>query len=345
MTTQRAVGEQWSPGDPATEIVPGLWRLPMPIPHHTLGGVCAYLVRDREGYALIDSGMDIPSCEEALEAHLAALGASVSAIHTIVVTHGHADHAGQAPRLRQGSGAQVWLHTRDAPLVRHERPTGDADLDGLVAWLVHYGFPPEEAEEARRAVDAGLGRTYLLEPDRLLEGGETFALGPYRFEVVWTPGHTPGHVCVYESTRRLLLSGDHLFGRAAPNVRLMPYSPLDVIRLYIESLRRVGALSAERGLPAHGEPFQRVAERAEQVVEHQLKRREHMKSLMTDRPQTPYEVAKVVWGPGARTTWDTFHGRLRRNAALTLAGHLELLAIDGEIARHDDGTVAFARLS
>ena len=343
MTATPSTPEQWSPADPAAEIAPGFWRLPMPIPGHTLGGVCAYLVRDRDGFALVDSGMDIPSCEQALEAHLAALGVPPSALHTIVVTHGHADHAGQAPRLRERSGARIWMHHQDAPLVRPERPIGDPNLDALVAWLARYGFAPEEAEEARRAVDTGLGRTYLLEADRLLDGGETFAVGPYRFEIVWTPGHTPGHVCLYEATRRLVLTGDHLFGRAAPNVRLMPYSPLDVIRQYLDSLRRLGELPAERALPAHGEPFERVAERVEQVTRHQLSRREHLRSLMTAQPRTPYQLAQVVWGPGARSTWDTFHGRLRRNAALLLAAHLELLAFDGEIARHDNGMVAFSR--
>ena len=338
--------ELWSPTEPASEIAPGFWRLPMPIPGHTLGGVCAFLVRDHDGYALIDSGMDIPSCVEALEEHLALLRVPISAIHTIVATHCHPDHLGQASRLRARSSAGVWLHHLDAPLVHPMHPTGDADLPALVGWLTRYGFPPDEAEQGRQAVDTAQGETYLLEPDRLLEGGETFDVGPYRFEVVWTPGHTPGHVCLFESTRRLVLTGDHLFAKAAPNVRLMSYSPIDTMGRYVESLERVAELSAERALPAHGEPFGQVAERAGEVVRHQLERRERLRGMMTDRPQTAYQLAQVVWGPGARTTWDTFHGRLRRNAALTLAAHLEQLALDGEIARHDeDGVVAFTRPS
>jgi glyoxylase-like metal-dependent hydrolase (beta-lactamase superfamily II) len=317
----------------------------MPIPGHTLGGVCAFLVKDHDGYALIDSGMGIPACAEAMDGHLAALGVPISALHTIVATHCHPDHLGGAADLRARSDARVWLHALDAPLVNPQHPVGDADLDALATWLRHHGFPVDEAETARHSVDSYNGRSFLLEPDRLLEGGETFALGPYRFEVVWTPGHTPGHVCLFETTRRLLLTGDHLFARAAPNVRLMSYSPADTMGQYVTSLGRIAALPADLALPAHGEPFSPVADRAHEVIRHQLDRRERLRAMMTARPQTAYQCAQVVWGPGARTTWDTFHSRLRRNAALTLAAHLEWLAIDGKIARHEDadGVVGFTR--
>jgi glyoxylase-like metal-dependent hydrolase (beta-lactamase superfamily II) len=318
----------------------------MPIHGHTLGGVCAFLVRDADGYTLFDSGMDIPSCVEAMDGHLATIGVPGSHVHTIVATHFHPDHLGQAARLRALSGARVWLHALDAPLVDPEQPAGDSDLASLVAWLTRYGFPPEEAGEARQSVDTGQGAAYLLKPDHLLEGGETLAVGPYRFEVVWTPGHTPGHVCLFEPTRGLLLTGDHLFAKAAPNVRLMSYSPIDTMGRYVASLEKIAALGADLALPAHGEPFAQVADRAGQVIRHQLDRRERLRTMMTPQPRTAYELAQVVWGPGARTTWDTFHPRLRRNAAMTLAAHLEQLAEDGEIARREseDGVIGFASL-
>ena len=149
--------EHWSPTEPAAEVAPGFWRLPMPIPGHTLGGVSAFLVRDDDGFALIDSGMDIPSCVEALEGHLDALGVPISAIHTVVATHCHPDHLGQASRLRARSGARVWLHALDAPLVDPAQPTGDADLAALAGWLTRYGFPPNEAEQGRKAVGSRPG--------------------------------------------------------------------------------------------------------------------------------------------------------------------------------------------
>src|SRR3954454_4857377 len=160
--------EEWSPTDPAMELAPGFWRLPMPIPGHTLGGVCAFLVRDADGYVMIDSGMDIPSCVGAMEGHLAGLGVPTSALHTIVATHCHPDHLGQAARLRALSDARVWLHALDAPLVDPVHPSGDADVPAMVECLRQYGFPPDEAAEARQSVDPGQGASSLMEPDRLL---------------------------------------------------------------------------------------------------------------------------------------------------------------------------------
>jgi glyoxylase-like metal-dependent hydrolase (beta-lactamase superfamily II) len=331
---------------PPDQVAPDLWRLHLPIPFHTLGHVKLYLIRDADGFALVDCGMDLPLCRQALDRHLAALGLPLSALHTIVATHGHPDHIGQGPTLRQACGARIWLHRRDLAIIGPDSPLNDSDPVVLAAWLARYGFPPLEAEAASQNVEEYSGETKTVEPDRVLEGGERFEIGAYRFEVVPTPGHTPGHVCLFESNHRFLLSGDHLFGATAPNVRLMPYSSLDVMAQYLESLRVFARLAAERAWPGHGEPFEAPAARAEDVVRHQLRRREQLLDLLTARPQTPYELARQVWRerperPGR--SWDQFHGRLRRNAALTLAAHLELLARQGEIARQETETVAFSR--
>ena len=327
---------------PAAELAPGLWRLVLPIPGHTLGSVNLYLIRDADGFALVDSGMDIPSCRQALEAHLQTIGLPLAGLHTIVATHGHPDHAGLGPVLRQQTGAELWLHHRDLVMVGPGSPVSDSDPSVLAGWLVRYGFPESEAREASKSVDDYAGETREFTPDRLLEGGEVLAVGPYRFEIVPTPGHTLGHVCLYEPNLRLLLSGDHIFGQVAPNVRLMPYSPIDIMEQYFQSLRAVAALGAERALPAHHEPFEQPTERAEQLIRHQLKRRDGLLALLTDRPQTPYQLASQVWSNGGRRSWADFHGRLRRNAALTLAAHLELLSRDGKVRREENHSVSFA---
>jgi glyoxylase-like metal-dependent hydrolase (beta-lactamase superfamily II) len=337
------VGAEHPPGGQAVELATGLWRLDLPIPRHTLGGIHPYLVRDGDGFSLVDCGMDIPECRVALEMQLPALGAPFSSIHRVIATHGHVDHAGLGPRIRSLGGAEVWLHRADLPMVSPEGVSAEQDWGVLKRWLERYGFSPADAVAASQSVEEASGETIVIEPDRLLDGGETLAIGPYHFEVVWTPGHTPGHVCLHERSLGLVLCGDHLFANAAPNIRLMPHSPITIMPDYLESVRRVGALGAANGLPGHGPTFTDVSSRAQQVLKHQFDRQQQLLSLLGPQPRTAHDLAVQVWsGERPGRGWSRFHGRLRRNAALLLAAHLEWLALDGRIRRHEDGVIAFS---
>jgi glyoxylase-like metal-dependent hydrolase (beta-lactamase superfamily II) len=333
-----------SSGQQAIELAPGLWRLDLPIVGHSLGGATPYLVRESDGFTMIDCGMDQPECWQALETQLQSVGASVMAIKRVIATHGHPDHAGLAPRIRAMSGAEVYLHQDDLSLVSPGGGSAEQDRGVLERWLERYGFSRADATAAGQAIEDYNGGTAVVETDRLLEDGETLAIGIYRFEVVWTPGHTPGHICLYDPALGVVMCGDHLFANAAPNIRLMPHSPITLMSDYLDSLRRVGALRAPHGLPGHGATFDDVSARADQVVQHQLNRQEQLLGLLGPQPQTAHDLAVQVWsGDRPGRGWTHFHGRLRRNAALLLAAHLELMALEGRVRRHDDGVVAFSR--
>ncbi len=332
-----------SSGRQAVELAPGLWRLDLPIDGHTLGGATPYLVRDGDGFTIIDCGMDQPECWAALETQIHSVGASVTAIKRVIATHGHPDHAGLASRIRAISGAEVYLHRDDLPLVSPAGVSAEQDRGVLERWLERYGFSRADAVAAGQAIEDYNGRTTVVVTDRALEDGETLTIGIYRFEVVWTPGHTPGHVCLYEPTLGVVMCGDHLFANAAPNIRLMPHSPITLMSDYLDSLRRVGALGAPHGLPGHGATFEDVSARADQVVQHQLNRQQQLLDLLGSRPQSAHDLAVQVWSSDRPSRgWAHVHGRLRRNAALLLAAHLELMVLDGRVRRHDEGVVAFS---
>src|SRR5215210_552450 len=93
----------------AVEIAADLWQLPLPIHRHNLGGANAFLVRDRDGYLLFDCGADVAECSEALAGQLGTLGVPFDAIHTLLLSHGHGDHAGQARQVGELTGAQIVL--------------------------------------------------------------------------------------------------------------------------------------------------------------------------------------------------------------------------------------------
>ncbi len=324
---------------PPEEVAPGIWRLVFPITTF-LRSVNAFLVRDRDGYALVDCGMDTEECHLRLDEQLAALNVRLRAIHTIVATHGHPDHTGMANRIRSQTGARVWLHAGEQAFIDYRR--GDSSTELLERWLLRYGVPAPEATEMVAKVREGDRGTPDVKPDRLLQGGEDIPLGEYRFEVHWTPGHTPGHICFYEPRNRMLLCGDHILQEVAPNVSLLPYTDENPMPGYLDALRWMADMPVELTLPGHGAPFPSPRDRALELIGHQTDRQAHLRSLLTEQPRTAYELAQQVWADAKPNTWSDFNLRLRRNALGTLAAHLELLAERGEAARIDDGVVRYS---
>jgi glyoxylase-like metal-dependent hydrolase (beta-lactamase superfamily II) len=145
---------------------------------------CAILWDDETKAAMVvDPGGDV-------ERILEAIGQTGVTVERIVLTHGHLDHAGGAAALQEA------LQARSGAAVPIEGPDlrDKFLLDGIADQAAGYGF------EARNVT-----------PDRWLQEGETLALGPFRFDVLHCPGHTPGHLVYVNHAAKFLLAGDVLF--------------------------------------------------------------------------------------------------------------------------------------
>lgn len=92
------------------EIIPGLFRLPIPLPNDSLGSVNVYAAVSADGLRLIDSGWNAPEAYTALLRELRELGMQVSDIKEILLTHNHPDHIGLAERFVREAGARLLLH-------------------------------------------------------------------------------------------------------------------------------------------------------------------------------------------------------------------------------------------
>ena len=91
----------------------------------------------------------------------------------------------------------------------------------------------------------------MPDPDVLLNDGDDIGLPGRPVRVVWTPGHTPGHICLHDSGHDLLLTGDHLLPRITPNIGLAPGGQGSPLAGYLESLRRMRGYDSAEALPAH----------------------------------------------------------------------------------------------
>ena len=273
-------------------VLPGAWRLRLPLPWPGVPHGNAWALADGDGIVLVDTGIHSDTSFAELELALRMVGLSVDDVRLLVCTHAHSDHYGQAAEIVERTGCELWMH----PDIEHmTEPARDpeASYDQRAESAIRNGVPEElvkEGRESRRG--QGFGVSGLIEPDRpLTEGDEvTTDLGTWR--VVETPGHAPSHICLYEPTRRILISGDHLLGKVS---LYYDRDAEDPVGAFLESLDRVEALGARLCLAGHGRTFTSVhghIDANRELVADRLKR---TREAVAAEPRTAFEVMPALY--------------------------------------------------
>jgi glyoxylase-like metal-dependent hydrolase (beta-lactamase superfamily II) len=187
-------------------------------------------------------------------------------------------------------------------------------------------------------------RVKLAFPDTTLDGGEEITVGRFAFRVLWTPGHSTGHICLFDARNKVLLSGDHVLPHITPSVGLHVRAPSNPLADYLDSLRLVGRLEAELVLPGHGEPFHGLPERTGELIAHHHRRLDEIRGLLEREPEralTGYAIAsRMNWS--RRRTWDDLSGFERRMAVTEALAHIELLHARGEVHKeYAEGEITY----
>src|SRR5207245_1285566 len=193
----------------SVEVAPGIFRLELPMPFE-LRHVNVYLLRDGDAYTLVDTGLQTEESRQVLNQQLAGLKVPIKRINRILITHIHPDHFGLAGELRERSGAELIIHRLEVALMEPRYARAEDLVHDVGKWLSLNGVPAEDAEFVKSASMGAREYVSVVEPDTLLEGAERLPVDDTEIEVVWTPGHSPGHCCFYWPARGVLLSGDHL---------------------------------------------------------------------------------------------------------------------------------------
>ncbi|MFI9592087.1 MBL fold metallo-hydrolase [Nonomuraea sp. NPDC052265] len=316
-------------------VRPGLWSIPVPIPVNPLRYVLVYALELPDGVAIVDAGWNTDEAYDALAAGLAVAGYGIADVRAVLVTHLHPDHYGLAGRVREASGAWIGLHPADAGLVRERYD--DAAIDSLVqrerALLLRSGVPELSLDELAGASMMIRHMVTMARPDRLIEDGEDLGLPGWDLRAVWTPGHTPGHLCFVSPGRRLLLSGDHVLAKITPIVAVHPQSGPNPLADYLGSLAAVRELDVEEVLPGHEYRFLELAERVDHVLAHHDERLAEIERVVGEGDGvTCWEVAtRLSWS----RPWETIPPFMRRAANNETLAHLVWLADRGRVGREE----------
>ncbi|MFC2066397.1 MBL fold metallo-hydrolase [Chloroflexota bacterium] len=313
------------------EVTPGIYRLKLPLPPHiTLGYINAYLIQGNSGYLLVDTCWDTNEAFDSLERQLVEIDVSVKDISQIVVTHIHPDHYGLVGRIKGLSHAEFALHHLEKDAIESRYITMNDLLQQMAQWLHCNGVPPDELGNLQTA-SVGLAK-YVKPtfPDIVLRGGETISSGDFAFQVLWTPGHSPGHICLYEPTIKILLSGDHILPTISPNVGLHPQSGGNPLGAYIDSLNMLKQLDIELILPGHENPFTGLKTRIDELFQHHNQRNTEILAIMETEPKTAYQIAKgMTWSSDSvGAGWQNLAEWDKRLAVLETIAHLEAMRAD-----------------
>lgn len=328
---------------PVEQVRPGVWSVPVPIPDNPLRYTLSYLLFGAAGQLVVlDPGMDSGSSWAALSAGLAAAGATPQDVTGIVVTHAHPDHHNMSGRLREASGAWVAMHAAELATLpsRQARTPRDQQADEDLAWLAGRGVPTDVAKEISYTSQAVGELWSLVEPDRLLADADLLDLSGRQLNVVWTPGHTPGHICLYDADHDLLLSGDHVLPRISPNIGLHGEEFEPPLADFLDSLRRVAGYGSAEVLPAHEYRFVGIETRVGQLIEHHQQRCAEILGVVRERGEVSEWTitTQLSWSRG----WEQVQGFLRRMALAETHAHVRFLVDRGDLRDTPSGRIAVA---
>jgi glyoxylase-like metal-dependent hydrolase (beta-lactamase superfamily II) len=270
------------------------------------------------------------------EAALAEHGIAPADVRRIVCTHHHIDHYGTSEPYRTLTHAQVYLHPLEAERAQPSAHTMGENTD----FMRRNGVPDVPPEKRLPPVNLAFGTLYCpATPDFLLGDEDDIPLGDGRsLQVVWTPGHTPGHCCFLLKPDGVLFVGDHLLPKITPHVGLYPGGAENPLGDFLASHERIQRVDAKLVCPAHGGVYEDHRRRARQLIDFHRVRKLDMLEICRRRPTTAYEIALEAF---AITPDNRF--QVMAATSETLA-HLELLRREGRVLRDDGGDVVRYRV-
>jgi glyoxylase-like metal-dependent hydrolase (beta-lactamase superfamily II) len=321
-------------------VLPGLWRLRLPLPWPGVPHCNAWAIAAGRGIVLVDTGMHLPGSLAQLERAMEQVNLRLEHVRLLVCTHAHTDHWGQAAPVVQRAACEFWMHPNHAHATRPRE-----DPERALARRIEVGRQSGVPEAAlasyrERMRDMPSGLAAVIEPDRPLVTGVTIETDLGLFHVHETPGHAPSHVCLYQPDRRVLISGDHLLGRIS---LFYDYGwTTDPAGEFLQSLDVVDRLGARLCLSGHGRPFTDVHAHVEgnRTLVHE--RLDAVRSALADGDGlTAVEIIPQVYGE----PMNPFNAGWRLSETLAYLRHLAVLdeataEADGEAERWRTGVAA-----
>ena len=319
------------------EVLPNLFRLKIPLPESPLKYLNSYIIRDSERSLIIDTGLNRRECLDAMQAGLRHIGIDLTKAD-LFITHLHADHFGLVAKLATDSTSVLFSRPEKEIMESWE------GFEAMIRYAGRNGFPENEL---RAALDKHPGAKYGSDwiPElKVLEDGDRIHVGEYRFDCISTPGHTMGHICLYEPDKKLLVSGDHILIDITPNIQCWS-DVQNPLKHYLASLDKVAGVQVDLVLPGHRRLIEDHRARIEELKNHHASRLAEVLVILGEGAMTAFEVASHMSWDLKCDHWNDFPVAQRWFATGEAIAHLRLLEEEGKVGRESRGELTRFHLS
>lgn len=314
-------------------ILPDLYRIEIPLPQSPLKSLNSYLIKGEGRSLIIDTGMNREECLAPMLKSLDELKVDLERTD-FFITHLHADHLGQIGKLASES-SRVYFSKIETEVVTKEAGEAETRFKEFFKFYVRSGFPEEEL---LRAFADHPG--YKYRPRRKIEfsivnDGDDLQIGGYSFKCIETPGHSPGHMCLYEPDKKIFISGDHILFNITPNITCWPELD-DSLGSYLQSLEKVEGLDVELVLPGHRNTWNEHEKRIAELKQHHENRLAEVVEALKGGDKNAWEIAPYIRWDIKVNKWEEFPTVQKWFALGETLAHIGHLESKGVVKKAED---------
>lgn len=308
------------------EILPKLYRIEIPLPKSPLKTLNSYLIKGEGRFLLIDTGMNRPECMSEMSSALSGLNVDLKKTD-FFLTHLHVDHLGLAERLVSESST-VYFNNIEADMINNgsSREKGWRQTYGT---FLANGFPEDELKISMKSHPrSNYGLTRHMD-FCILKEGRGISIGPYVLKCVETPGHSPGHMCLYEPEKKIIFAGDHILSDITPNITFW-FNMGNPLKTYLSNLEKIYNFDIGLVLPGHRSLIKDHRKRIRELKEHHKSRLNEVIIALKDGAKTAYQVSPCISWDFKCKSWKLFPAQQKWFAFGETLAHLKYLEEEGK---------------
>lgn len=316
------------------QVYENIYKIEIPLPNNPLRALNSYVIIGQDKNLIIDTGFNREECRQALMGGLDQLGLDLKKTD-LLITHLHADHSGLAAELNQ-EGMKVYAGEIDGQMIN--KMSKPAYWEGFNQDKILF-----DLEKDQLTFHDHPGYKYCPKEDIdfiPLKEGDKIEIGDYSLKVLDIPGHTPGHIGLYERQHRLFFAGDHVLDSITPNIAFWGFEE-DILATYFESLNRVYNYDIDYLFPAHRNIIRDHKTRIKELIGHHEDRLKEIEEIIQERTTVRDVASLMKWDIRAKG-WEDFPNPQKWFATGEAMSHLEhLVYTDRAVKTREDGILYY----